>query len=171
MNQNNIEITLDEVINCISKQIDKDITKEIIDIFKNNGYTYKIKVGYGNVYRIFCYFRKSKESIIINTIGKGFTPFSIQIRIENEETFHIFHELSRNILQQIISSKNCVKELCCNCGKEYIFSIDNKKYRKCCMLCDNFTISNFSSNDIESIIRIIKSEMILRNKVERKIIE
>ncbi len=135
------------------------MTKKIIDLFTTNGLTYKIKIGYGNVHRIFCYIKKSKEALIINPIGKNFGPFELQIRIKNRNTLEKFKSFSTNVRNKMLSGKDCLAPYCCNCGSEYRFKYFGKAYHKCHMLCDNFIFNNLKNQDIDSIMDIIQDEI------------
>jgi hypothetical protein len=104
-------------------------------------------------------YKKSKEALIINTIGKNFGPFEIQIRIKNKISLDKLSSYSKNMRDQIINGNDCRMPHCCNCGKEYIFRYLDKPYRKCNMLCDNFYFRDFKPEDIDFIMDIIKNEI------------
>ena len=116
MAKNDIDVSINEVYESIEDTIAKEMTKKIINLFIENGLTYKIKIGYGNVYRIFCYIKKSKEALIINTIGKNFGPFELQLRIKNKSTLEKLESFSTNVRDMILSGKDCFGQRCCNCG-------------------------------------------------------
>jgi len=111
------------------------------------------------VYRIFCYIKKSKEALIINPIGKNFGSFELQLRIKSRNTLDKLESFSQNIINQILMSKDCRGPYCCYCGSEYSFTYNGKVYRKCHMLCDNFTFRNLKYEDIDSIIGIVQNEI------------
>lgn len=159
MAKNDIDVSINEVYESIEDTIAKEMTKKIINLFIDNGLTYKIKIGYGNVYRIFCYIKKSKEALIINTIGKNFGPFELQLRIKNKSTLEKLESFSTNVRDMILSGKDCFGQRCCNCGSEYKFSYLKKEYRKCHMLCDNFYFRNLKLEDIDSIMDIMQDEI------------
>ena len=152
--------SLSEVYESIANSFEKDITEKIVNLFIKNGLTYKIKLGYKNMYRIFCYIRKSKEALIINPVGKNFGPYELQIRIKNKNTLKNLETFSANLRNQILNNKDCKAPYCCNCGSEYQFMYLGKKYYKCHMLCDNFTFRNLKTEDIKTIISIIQDEIV-----------
>lgn len=159
MAANDVNVSISDVYNSIDDEISSLFTKSIVDLFIGHGLTYKIRMGFGNIYRIFCFIKKSKEALIINSIGKNFGPFEIQIRIKNKISFDKLNSYSRNIRDHIIYGNDCRMPHCCNCGKEYVFRYLDKSYRKCNMLCDNFYFRNLKIEDIDSIMDIIKNEI------------
>jgi hypothetical protein len=158
MAKTDINISLIEVYKTIADICARKITEKIINLFLKYGLPYKIKIGYGNVYRVFCYIKKSKEALIINSIGKNFGPFELQIRIKKRETIDKIESFSSNIKNQILMSKDCKIPFCCN--SDYQFTYRGNFYRKCHMLCDNFTFRNLKYHDFDSIITIIQDEII-----------
>lgn len=72
----------------IDDEISRKLTKNIVDLFVEYKLTYQVRMGYGNVYRIFCFIKKGKEALIINIVGKNFGPYEIQIRIKNKTSFN-----------------------------------------------------------------------------------
>jgi len=159
MTGDDIAVTVDEVIESISDPVSREISERILRLFADNGLTYRIKTGYGNVYRIFCYIRKSKEALIINPIGKNFGPFELQMRIKRQDTLDSLELFSPNVVRQILASKDCAGPFCVNCGSEYRFTYKGKPYRKCHMLCDNFVFRRLTDEDIDSVVSIVKSEI------------
>jgi len=159
MAKKDVNVSINDVYSSIDDEVSKKLTKNIVDLFVEHNLTYKIRMGYGNIYRIFCFIQKSKEALIINSVGKNFGPYEIQIRINNKLTFDKLGHYSKNVRDQIIGGKDCRKPYCCNCGKEYIFQYLDKNYRKCHMLCDNFYFRNLNDEDIDSILDIVRNEI------------
>ncbi len=159
MAANDLNVSISDVYKSIDDEISSLVTKSIVDLFIEHGLTYKIRMGYGNIYRIFCFIKKSKEALIINSIGKKFGPFEIQIRIKNKTSLDKLNSYSENIRDHILNGNDCRMPHCCNCGKEYVFRYFDKAYRKCNMLCDNFYFRNLKLEDIDSIMDIVKNEI------------
>lgn len=159
MAKNDVSISLNEVFESIDDTVAREMTEKILNLYIANGLTYKVKIGYGNVYRIFCYIKKSKEALIVNPIGKNFGPFELQMRIKSRNTLDNLKLFSSNVINQILASKDCRAPYCCNCCSEYKFTYKDKAFSKCHMLCDNFTFRNLKREDIDSIIDIIQDEL------------
>jgi hypothetical protein len=153
-------LSIDNICNSIvNDETAKNLTNKILTLFCDMGLTYKTKER-DNKYRVYCYIKKSKEALIINTIGDKHGVFELQLRIKDKTVFEKLGDFSENIKDAILNrSRNCKHPHCCNCGSEYVFTHNNKKYRKCHMLCDNFLLYNLNADDVESVLDIIKSEI------------
>ena len=63
-----ITLTIDEICAWISDTSDAKLTKSILEMFLKYELTYKIRTDDERL-RIYCYVKKSKETLIINTKG------------------------------------------------------------------------------------------------------
>lgn len=159
-----ISLSDEELLNTQTSDIDKKIIAEVLGLFRNMGHSIKIRTQWKakddmrpDAFRVFCYIGKSKESVIINTRSYEGSCFMLQIKIRNLSTLENLDLLSENIQSQIINARPCRS---CGCPeKAYAFSFNGQTYRKCHMLCDNFQLSHFSEEDVDSVIRIVKSEL------------
>lgn len=151
-----IVLTIDEICKWIPDDSDQKLTRSILEMFGKYDLTYKIRTDDERL-RIYCYIKKSKETLIINTKGHRYGEFDIQMRITNPAILEKLHEYTDNIRDQIIHADNCRK--CWNCGKEYVFAYQGTEYRKCCMLCDNFTLHRFSPEDCDVVLQMIYEEI------------
>ncbi len=162
----------DEICAWISDPSDAELTKSILEMFRKYDLTYKIRTDDVRL-RIYCYIKKSKETLIINTKGYRWGDFDIQMRITNPAALEMLDEYPQNIRDHILNADNCRK--CWNCGKEYVFTYRGAEYRKCCMLCNNFTFHQFNDEDRETILRMIYDEICFaiprqkRHLLEKKI--
>lgn len=159
MARNDLAMTIDDVLETIADPDVRAMTGNLARLFADQGLAVKVKRGYGDVYRIFCYLRKSRESVILNPIGKNFGPFEVQVRIENPQTLQQLDLLSDRVRNCILGAKDCNAPYCCNCGKEYRFTHQGVAYRKCHMLCDNFTLRDLKPEDGDSALHIIRQEI------------
>lgn len=57
-------MTIDEICSDLSDEFEKSLTERLLSFFEGNGFTYIVSAI--NTNRIYCYIRKSKESLIIN---------------------------------------------------------------------------------------------------------
>lgn len=151
-----ITLTIDEICAWISDASDAKLTKSILEMFLKYELTYKIRTDDERL-RIYCYVKKSKETLIINTKGYRYGVFDIQMRITNRALLEKLDEYSPNIREQILHADNCRK--CWNCGKEYVFTYQGTEYRKCCMLCNNFTFHRFTEDDCDTLLKMIYDEI------------
>lgn len=158
-----VDVSPEEIAAIIENPVDKKIALAILQVFSENELTYQTRTMYkpSNVvepddYRVFCYIKKSREALIINT--KWENLFRLQIRILNKAAFEKLDEYSENIRNQILNARNCGN---CPCKKKitYDFAYKGKQYKKCYMLCSNFWLCNFNADDIDSIIDIVKGEI------------
>ncbi len=151
-----ITLSIDEICEWIPDDSDQQLTRSILEMFEKYDLTYKINTDDERL-RIYCYIKKSKETLIINTKGYRYGEFDIQMRITNRAALEKLDEYSEHIREQIINADNCRK--CWNCGKEYVFTYQGTEYRKCCMLCNNFTLHRFSAEDCDTVLRMIYEEI------------
>lgn len=162
-----IEISPKEIFSSIQDPVDLEIVKGILNVFLENQFTYKIRTEYVPSswiekpgYRIFCYIKKSKEAIIINTKGWHYTSVCLQMRILNNETLYKLDEYTEALRNTILNARVCI-----NCGGvgcsrlSYIFTYKGIDYNKCHMLCNVFTFNNLTSQDIPSVMDIINREI------------
>ena len=110
-----ITLTIDEICAWISDASDAKLTKSILEMFLKYDLTYKIRTDDERL-RIYCYVKKSKETLIINTKGYRYGVFDIQMRITNRALLEKLDEYTPNIREQILHADNCRK--CWNCGKD-----------------------------------------------------
>lgn len=159
MGRNDPALSVDEVLETIVDPDVRAMTGSIARLFADQGLAVKVKRGYGDVHRIFCHVRKSRETVILNPIGKNFGPFEVQVRIENPQTLQQLELLSDRVINCILGAKDCKAPYCCNCGSEYRFTHQGVAYRKCHMLCDNFTLRGLKPEDGDSVLHIIRQEI------------
>ena len=158
-----IALSIDEICDFIPNISDHELTRSILEMFNKYDLTYKVRTAYKahpddeEHLRIYCYIKKSKEMLIINSKHYKCGDFGIQMRITNPTLLKKVNEYPQNIREQIIQSIPCVN--CLNCGKEYVFTYRGAEYRKCCMLCNNFTFHQFNDEDRETILRMIYDEI------------
>lgn len=161
-----VDLTPEELSEALSSPIDKKILLSILQKFTDNGLTYKIRTKWKpendispDDYRVFCYIKKSKEALIINTSAYNTNTFLLQVRILDRSTFDRLDDYTENIRNQIVNAPyNCKN---CGCSdKAYIFTYKNHTYRKCHMICGNFSLCNFAQEDVDSIMDIINREII-----------
>jgi hypothetical protein len=164
---------LEKIIENIDQKLEKDSIKLIVKYFENANLKITVKHLFYDkpcaYYRILCFIKKSKESVIINTkndLGKsGVTDgMIIQLRIENKETLSNFNEFTENIRKQILEGNNCgyCSKKCE--GKRYTFMHNNKEYVKCYMLCSNFRFRIYDEEDFKNLMEIIQNEIKLYKK-------
>ena len=113
-------------------------------------------------FRILCFIKKSIEAIIINNKGMSHDGVSIQVRIDDRSILNKLDDLSDNIKNQIINSKNCG-----NCSskcdtKKYTFNYKKTTYIKCHFICNNFFFQNLDKCDMDCLMRIIKNEILYK---------
>ena len=159
MDKNDLALSVEEVLETIVDPNVREITGSIARLFSDNDLTLKVKRGYGDVYRIFCFIKKSRETAIINPVGKNFGPFEVQVRVEDPQTLQQLELLSDRVRRCILEAKDCMAPRCCNCGKEYRFTHQGVAYRKCHMLCDNFTLRDLQPEDRDAALLLIQREI------------
>jgi hypothetical protein len=49
---NDVNVSINDVYNSIDNETSRILTKSIVDLFIEHGLSYKIRMGYGNKYRI-----------------------------------------------------------------------------------------------------------------------
>jgi hypothetical protein len=159
---NYVDLTMNEISDTIDDEAGKKLTQLIITAFDKNGLSYKVRDAWKpkNVsrdhYRIFCFIKKSKEALIINTGTYDNSVFNIQLRIKDWHTFDKLNEYSENVRNTFLNGCTCKD---CGCKKEYVFTYNNIEYRKCHMLCDNFCFRNLSEEDLDPLMQIINNEI------------
>ena len=158
MTPNNEKISVADICKNIPDEIGKTITAEILSLFQANGLTFKIKDD-GSRYRIFCYIKKSKESIILGTMDKR-KGFIVQLRITDRSVLGKLDNLSENIKNSILNGPNCKESCFRKCETVYVFKHLNNEYRKCQALICNFIFNGLQKQDIVSLISIIKNEIV-----------
>ncbi len=168
MDKHDLSLTVEDVLETISDPVVRDMTGSIACLFSENGLTVKVKRGYGDVYRLFCHIRKSRETAIVNPVGKNFGPFEVQVRVENPQTLQQLDLLSDRIRKGILGAKDCKAPYCCNCGSAYRFTHQGVAYRKCHMLCDNFTLRGLQPEDRESLLLLMQSEIEYARRPRKK---
>lgn len=158
MTTNTASISVADVCKNINDETGKTITAEILNLFHDNGLTYKIKDD-GSRYRIFCYIKKSKESIIIGTRDNR-KDFIVQLRITDRTVFNKLDDFSENIRNSMLSGPNCKESCFRKCETVYVFNYRDKEYRKCQALICNFIFDSLQNQDIVSLMSIIKNEIV-----------
>lgn len=161
------------VLSSLDAETDRNLTEQIVSLFYDAGLTIKIKhIFYGTpnaYYRIQCYIKKSAESVIINTrndLGKSgvVDGLNVQVRIENRDVFERLDSLSESIRKQIVEASDC-RYCSAKCeGKRYVFTYANTEYTKCQYLCSNFRFTSNAKEDFNSIVDIIKKEILYKKK-------
>lgn len=142
----------------INDETGKTITAEILNLYQDNGLTFKIKDD-GSRYRIFCYIKKSKESVIIGTKDCR-KHFIVQLRITDRTVLNNLDDFSENIRNGMFNGPDCRGLNCRNCETVYVFNYRNNEYRKCHTLLCNFIFFNLQNQDIASLMGIIKNEIV-----------
>lgn len=160
-----INVTQDEIMDSIESPVNKKIAAAIFDTLLTNGLRFKVRAEYMPNdsfplygYTVYFYIKGSKETIIMNTYF-----FKIQLRINNRSTLDKLDDYSKNIRNAILNAEPC--KACPNSDGvftghgEYIFTYQEKEYRKCQTMCSNFKIRNLNEDDIESLTDIISREI------------
>lgn len=155
-----VEMSVDEICEDIQNDYEKTLTRRLLGLFIENGYSYLVSAT--NQKRIYCYIRKSKETLIINketyADRQADGGFSLQIRITAKKSYEGLDGFSENIRSQILGARECKAPYCCNCGNHYAFEYNKELYKKCHMLCDNYMFSHPQPSDEESIMTIIRNK-------------
>ncbi|MBN1777268.1 MAG: hypothetical protein JW811_04020 [Clostridiales bacterium] len=160
-----VDLTPEEIAATLDDPLESRLTLSILHAFIDRGLTYKTRTnwkpkhsGEPDSYRVFCYVRKSKEALIINTKHTDTKALLVQTRILNPSTFGRLDEYSENIRRQILhSSADC--RHCEGCDKAYVFRYAGKPYRKCHMICNNFLLSVGNDDDVRSVMDIVNREI------------
>ena len=142
------------------------LTLSILRAFIDRGYSYQARTNWKpkhspepDSYRVFCYIRKSKETLIINTKHTDTKALLLQIRMLDPSIFDHLNEYSDTIQRQILLDSTDCKH--CGCSdKAYAFQYKNRAYRKCHMLCENFRLHAQTDDDVQSIMDIVQREII-----------
>jgi hypothetical protein len=162
-----INLAPEDIVATLDNQVEKELTLGILQTFTDNDLTYQTRTSWKSKddtnpdsYRVFCYIKKSKEALIVNTKYYDTDSFLLQIRILNSTTFDKLSEYSENVRNQILHAQyNCKN---CGCSeKAYVFTYQGLEYRKCHMICGNFRFCNLDYEDIHSIMDIINREIFL----------
>ena len=160
-----VNLTPEEISDSLSSPVDEKIFLSVLEKFIDNDLTYITRTTWKakddispDSYRVFCYIKKSKEALILNTKYYDTNSFLIQIRILDKSTFEKLDDYSKNIRNQILNAQyNCKN---CGCSeKAYVFTYKGHTYRKCHMICGNFRFDNFNDDDIDSITEIVNREI------------
>lgn len=156
-----IPLSIPEICADIENGFERVLTARLLELFVDRGKGYLVSAT--NPKRIYCYVRKSRETMIINKetyidrqIDGG---YSLQIRITAADTYAALDGLSENVRSRILNGRNCKMPYCCNCGHWYQFEHNGVSYRKCHMLCDNYSFSHILEQDTDSILAILTNEL------------
>lgn len=160
---------LDAIIADIDGETAKKTARQIIKLFDEAGLTIKVKHIFplkpSAYYRVLCFIKKSKETVIINTkqdngplgVAEG---MNIQLRIEDGDSFTKLDDLTENIRGQILNAGDC--RFCsskCD-GKRYVFTHHGTEYIKCQYLCNNFRLTVADEHDVGSITKLVEHELV-----------
>ena len=159
MATNTTDISIADICQNIGGENGKTITAEVLKLFQDNGLTYKVKDN-GSRYRIFCYIKKSKESVILGTMDnrKG---FFVQLHVTDRTILNKLDDLSENIRNSMLNGPNCKESCFRKCETVYAFGYRDKEYRKCQALICNFIFKNLQNKDIASLMGLIQNEIII----------
>ena len=163
MAANTMGISIAEICENIGGETEKAITAEVLKLFVDNGLPYKIKDA-GSRYRIFCYIKKSKESVILGTRDNR-NGFIVQLRITDRTVLDRLDDLSENVRTGMLNGPDCKESCFRKCETVYVFGYRGKEYRKCRALSCNFVFTNLQSEDMASLMGLIQNEII--NYVKR----
>lgn len=160
-----IDISREEIIQAIDNPAGKILTAEIFKAFISNGLTYKVRAqakrknsNDRDGYTVHFYIRKSKESIIINTIY-----FKIQLRINDWSTFEKLDDYSENVRKAILIDSVRSPDNDYDDGS-YVFTYHGIEYRLCYQLSENFKFHTIAEEDIDSLMDIINREISFKNQ-------
>ena len=153
---------LNNIIENINGQAAKNVVREILQCFHKKGFNIKIQhiipnksCGY---YRMLCFVKKSKETVIIDTKKtRSLDGVGLKIRIEKKSTFEKLDEFTDNIRNQILNGVDC--RYCGVKCERYTFSYHGKVYVKCQYLGCNFRFSKIDESDIAGIMEIVNGEL------------
>ena len=162
-----IDVSREEIIQAIDNPAGKVLTAAIFDAFIANGLTYKVraqakskKSSARDGYTIYFYIKKSKESIIINTIY-----YKMQLRINDRSTFEKLDDYSENVRKAILIDS--VRSPDDDDDNSYVFTYHGTEYRLCYQLYENFKFTTITEEDIDSLMDIINREIIFGNQNNR----
>lgn len=165
----------ERIMDDLDQAIDKVCVERILSIFHDAGLTIKVKHLFPDTpnayYRLLCFIKKSAESVVINTrtdLGKEgvIDGLSIQVRIENKNTFNMLEQFTESIRSQIVCANEC-RFCSTKCeGKRYEFTYAGIEYTKCRYLCSNFSLKVHDEKMVDDVVSIIKDE--LAYKIKRK---
>lgn len=161
-----VHLTPEEIAATLNDLHEKKMTLASLHAFLENGLTYQTRITWKpkdsiepDSFRVFCYIKKSKEAMILNTRYYDTSSFLLQIRILDSSTFEKLDEYSENIRNQILHAQYDCKN--CGCSeKAYVFKYSGREYRKCHMLCGNFRFCIQNDEDIDSAMDIINREIL-----------
>ena len=163
MAANTTDIPIAEICQEIGGDIGKTITAETLKLFQDNGLTCKIRDN-GSRYRISCYIKKSKESVILGTMDNR-KDFIVQLRITDRTVLTKLDDLSENIRNSMLNGPNCKESCFRKCETVYAFGYRDKEYRKCQALICNFIFKDLRHEDVPSLMGLIQNE--ITNYVKR----
>lgn len=160
-----VGLSPEELTATLNDPYEKRMALAALHAFASNGLGYQTRTtwkpkGYTgpDSYRVFCYIKKSKEAMILNTEYYDTGSFLLQIRIQDASTFDKLDAYSENIRNQILHAQYDCKD--CGCSeKAYVFQHAGHQYRKCHMLCGNFRLCVKSDEDVDSVMDIINREI------------
>ena len=157
MAANTTNISIADMCQNIDDESGKTITAEIVKLFQENGLTCKIKDN-GSRYRIFCYLKKSRESVILGTRDNR-KEFLVQLRITDRSVLGRLDELPGNIRNCMLNGPNCKESCFRKCETVYVFNYHDKEYHKCQALICNFIFKDLQNEDIASLLGLIQNEI------------
>lgn len=151
--------------------------RKIINRFADAGLPMKVKHIFplkpSAYYRVLCFIKKRKETVILNTkqdngragVVEGMT---LQLRIENANSFAALDDLTLAIREQILSGGDC--QFCspkCD-GKRYVFTYRGVAHTKCQMLCSNFRFRVSEDKDVESLLHLVEQELAFATQPQKR---
>ena len=154
---------METFLSTVPREADREAAERIVGLFRERGLPVKSKsydmACMAGTFRILCFVKKSREAVILNNRGMGRPGFSVQLRIENPRAFERLDGLSPNIRGQILRARDC--GYCQpNCeGKRYAFAYQGAEYVKCRAFSVNFFLENFESEDIQSLMELVRGEV------------
>ena len=162
MSTNITDIPIADICKNIGDENGKTMTAEVLKLFQENRLTYKIEDD-GSRYRIFCYIKKSKESVILGTMDNR-KDFIVQLRITDRTVLNNLDDFSENIRNSMLNGLNCKESCFRKCETIYVFVYHDKEYRKCQALICNFIFKNLHNEDIASLMGLIQNEIKYHSK-------
>ena len=152
-----MEIPIADICENIPDEVGKRLTAEVLRLFCDGGLTVRVKDD-GSRYRVFCYIKKSKESVILGTMDKR-REFIVQLRVADRSLLDRLGDLPENVRDSMLHGPDCRGGSCRNCEAAYRFTYDGKAYHKCHTLMCNFIYRNPQEGDIVSIIEMVGNEI------------
>jgi len=149
--------SIEEICENISDETGRKLAAEILRLFTDHGFTYKVKDD-GRRYRVYCNIKKSKETLILGTMDMR-KDFIVQLRVTDRSILGKLDELSENVRNRMLSGPDCRGEACRDCAAKYVFEYGGREYRKCHALMCNFIFHNPVEEDIPSILSLIGNEI------------